>query len=116
MWTINNKHMNNNNNNYLSFYDVLIIIIYFCHSHYKVQLEGVWFFVDCTYGSGILSEGCFMSKFTSDYFFIPPEQLIFSHWPDDKQWQLLEYPVCLSELQPLQVLSPCSLNLCKRII
>ena len=45
------------------------------------------------------------------YFCTPPEQLIFSHWPDDKKWQLLENPLCLREFQPLQDLIPCSFNL-----
>lgn len=79
--------------------------------HYQVNLEGVWHLVDCTYGAGVLSGGCFVSKFTDEYFITPPEQLVFSHWPDDKNWQLLETPLSLHEIQPLQILSPSCFNL-----
>ena len=35
------------------------------------------------------------------YFAVPPEQMIYTHWPQDHQWQLLDKPVNLSDIECL---------------
>ena len=43
------------------------------------------------------------STFTAaDYYFVSdPAQLIFTHFPDDSQWQLLDRPLSLTEFEQL---------------
>lgn len=37
-----------------------------------------------------------------EYYFMPePHQLIFTHFPDDSRWQLLEKPIKLNEFETL---------------
>jgi len=35
------------------------------------------------------------------YFLVDPRQLIYTHYPEDKRWQLLEQPYTLSEFEDL---------------
>jgi len=42
-----------------------------------------------------------------EYYFMPaPSQLIFTHFPDDPDWQLLERPIDLEEFESLVPLKP----------
>ena len=69
----------------------------------QVMLGGVWFPIDCTFGSGAVTSGNaeFTSEATHHYFAVPPERLILTHWPLEETWQLLESPITLQEMQPL---------------
>ena len=71
----------------------------------KVAIESTYFQVDCTHGSGYYSDGVFEPNFNRLYFFPAPERLILTHWVEDEQFQLLESPVSLNELQPICVLN-----------
>ena len=69
----------------------------------QVKLRGIWFPIDCTFGSGPVNSGNtnFSPKFNRHYFAVPPERLVLTHWPLDSSWQLLESPVTLKQMQPL---------------
>jgi len=42
-----------------------------------------------------------------EYYFMPaPSQLVFTHFPDDPDWQLLERPIDLEEFESLVPLKP----------
>jgi len=42
-----------------------------------------------------------------EYYFMPaPSQLVFTHFPDDPDWQLLERPIDLDEFESLVPLKP----------
>ena len=68
----------------------------------QVKLGGVWFPLDCTFGSGFLDSSMHFNRvYSQDYFAAPPEQWIFTHWPQNASWQLLQVPLTLEEVQPL---------------
>ena len=69
----------------------------------QVMLGGVWFPIDCTFGSGAVTSGNteFTPEFTRHYFAVPPERLVLTHWPSDESRQLLESPISLQQMQPL---------------
>ena len=69
----------------------------FTHVWNAVKLEGKWQLVDCTWGAGTISDQKFTREYR-DYFFLPaPEQLIYTHFPEDSQWQLLTPPIAKDE-------------------
>lgn len=71
------------------------------HSWLAVATGGKWRLVDPTWGSGIVVRGRFEPRFTWDYFFINPDELILSHFPEEKQWQLLASPLRRREFERL---------------
>jgi hypothetical protein len=60
------------------------------HAWNAVSLGGNWYLIESTWGSGFIGEEKrFVRRFESYYFLVPPEQLIFTHYPLDPRWQLL---------------------------
>ena len=79
------------------------------HSHAwnAVELEGKWYFIDCTWGAGYLdSEKDFIKEFNDFYFLTPPELFIYTHLPDDSKWQRLEKPITKEEFTDLVKITP----------
>jgi hypothetical protein len=60
------------------------------HAWNAVKIEEDWYLVDCTWGAGYLSGRDYEKCFDDFYFLTPPKQLIFSHFPKNTDWQLLE--------------------------
>ena len=49
---------------------------------------------DRTWGAGGIIEGNYYLKCFKDFYFLtPPEQLIYTHFPNEARWQLLKHPV-----------------------
>ncbi len=73
------------------------------HAWNAVKLQGRWYLLDSTWGSGVVDYKTrrFSRRFNPYYFLVPPEQLIFSHIPDDKSWQLLPQPKTTREIESL---------------
>lgn len=66
----------------------------FNHSWNAVKVNGRWRLLDCTWGSGALDEmDNYVQGFDPFYFFTPPEQFVYSHFPRDPKWQLLDQPL-----------------------
>lgn len=63
------------------------------HAWNAVKLDGKWQLLDATWGAGDLTGKEFRKRLKDFYFLAPPERLIFSHFPADAKWQLLESPV-----------------------
>lgn len=63
------------------------------HAWNAVKIDGVWRLVESTWGAGYIdaATGNYVAEFNGFYFLIPPEHLIYSHFPDSEyqQWQLL---------------------------
>lgn len=58
--------------------------------------------LDCTLGSGSTSSSSgFVKSYTPDYFAVPPEHLILTHWPTDPEHQLLESSLSLQDIMPI---------------
>jgi transglutaminase/protease-like cytokinesis protein 3 len=76
------------------------------HAWNGVNIDGVWYLLDTTWGAGIVSDGRFEAKFNPNYFATPPEQLIVSHFPRETQWQLLAQPYDRQTFDQLPALTP----------
>ena len=72
------------------------------HAWNAIKISGGWYLLDSTWGSGhIDEEQRFVPEFEDYYFLIPPEQLIYTHFPEDPYWQLLDTPISSSEFGSL---------------
>ena len=76
------------------------------HAWNAVKIDNQWYLLDATWGAGTVEENQFQQRFKSYYFATPPEQLIFSHFPANPVWQLLEQPYTREKFQALPDVSP----------
>jgi hypothetical protein len=62
------------------------------HAWNAVELDGRWHLVDVTWASGYpdLDKGEFAKRLNEFYFLTPPDEFIFTHFPDNPKWQLLK--------------------------
>ncbi len=64
------------------------------HAWNAVQLEGEWYFLDCTWGAGRPDEqNVFIREFEDYYFLTPPEELVYTHFPENPAQQHLDSSV-----------------------
>jgi len=70
---------------------------YIPHAWCAVQIDGSWWLIDPTWGSGYVDQGKFVRKVNEDYFKASPETFIKTHMPFDYQWEFLNYPVTNQE-------------------
>ena len=59
------------------------------HAWNIVILEGKKFLVDCTWGAGTVNDGVYKQNFEPFYFLTPPDIFLLSHFPDNKENQLM---------------------------
>ncbi|UEC43069.1 MAG: hypothetical protein METHAR1v1_1060021 [Methanothrix sp.] len=72
------------------------------HAWNAVKIDGEWRLVDSTWGAGYLDPRAgFVEKFEEFYFLTPPEDLVWTHLPEDPRWQLLEEPLSREEFEGL---------------
>lgn len=66
------------------------------HAWNGVKVNGLWYLVDATWDDPLGSDNTSRS-YRTDYLFIPPDVAIWSHFPDDTRWQLMEATVTRGE-------------------
>lgn len=78
------------------------------HAWNAVKVEGRWILVDSTWGAGAVSaeSRSFIRAFGEHYFQTDPEQMIYSHLPEDPKWQLLNKEVSRNKFAILPKLRP----------
>jgi len=82
------------------------------HAWNAVRINGSWYLIDCSWGAGYVSgEGKYVRKFDDHYFMTPPSQFIFSHFPEEARWQLLDKPLTKEEYEDLVYLDADFFNL-----
>jgi hypothetical protein len=64
------------------------------HAWNAVKINGAWYLLDSTWGAGYIDEqNNFVFDFDDEYFLMLPEQFIYTHFPEDAKWQLLNSPL-----------------------
>ena len=71
------------------------IPIIFNHAWNSILLDGQWYLVDATLGSGTVEGNCkkFHKKFNSGLFMTQPRDMLLTHFPNKPEWQYLEQPL-----------------------
>ena len=62
------------------------------HAWNAVRLEGVWYLVDVTWDAGHIRERSFRKAYGTAYLFLEPRQFLYTHFPAEPRWQLLDPP------------------------
>lgn len=60
------------------------------HAWNAVFLDGEWKLLDLTWASGGITGTSFVKEKNMFFYFTPPKQLIYDHYPDDLKWSLLD--------------------------
>jgi hypothetical protein len=77
------------------------------HAWNAVNLDGKWYFLDCTWGAGLPNaKGEFVYDFEDYYFLTSPEELVYTHFPESPELQHIEKPVSKQEFIELPYLWP----------
>ena len=63
------------------------------HEYNAVKLKNKWYLIDSTWGSGYAKNKTFIRYYNPFYFCISPDYLIYTHYPINENWQLLERPI-----------------------
>jgi len=72
------------------------------HAWNAVKIYNKWRLIDATFGIGYAQDANgFHARFDGYFFFPPPEELIYSHFPWQPEWQLLERPLTLDQFSSL---------------
>jgi len=67
------------------------------HAWNMVKLDNDWYLIDCTWDAGYLDGTQAVQSYKTEYLFIKPEIMIYTHFPDDPEYQLLDPPVTAAE-------------------
>jgi len=68
------------------------------HTWNMVYVNQKWNPIDVTWAAGgINQQRRFVKNFSDQYFFSSPADFLAEHYPFDPMWQLIEYPVSLSD-------------------
>jgi hypothetical protein len=76
------------------------------HDWNAVQIDGIWVLVDATWGAGYVNNGVFTKEFSAAWFEVDPALLIFTHFPEDKQWQHVKHPILIDTFWALPTINP----------
>jgi hypothetical protein len=76
------------------------------HDWNAVQIDGTWALVDATWGAGYVNNGVFTKDFSTAWFDVDPAILIFTHFPEDRQWQQLEQSIPIDAFWALPTINP----------
>ncbi len=75
------------------------------HAWNGVKINGGWYLLDATWGSGSVIEDRFKSQYKPYYFATKPSEFIYTHFPRDKGWQLLNKTYSRSKFASLPHIS-----------
>jgi hypothetical protein len=76
------------------------------HAWNVVRWGGAWHIMDFTWSAGSVREGKFSPAFKWDWFDASPEVAIYSHFPENPDYQLLKIPVSVDSVQMAAHLKP----------
>ncbi|MFA6469503.1 MAG: transglutaminase domain-containing protein [Bacteroidota bacterium] len=77
------------------------------HAWNAVRLDSTWYLLDATWGAGSLDHtNRFIKEFKEFFFLTLPKDLMYDHFPEHTQWQLLKTPISRSTFFNLPKHSP----------
>ena len=77
------------------------------HAWNAVPIDEHWYLLDSTWGAGHLNpQNQFERELNTFYFLSPPEQIIFTHLPEEDRWQLLREPISKKQFIQMPQLKP----------
>lgn len=76
------------------------------HAWNIVKIEDYWYLIDTTWDSGYMNGKQSYQAYSTSWLFIKPEQMLYSHFPGRKQYQLIELPLTAEEFHELPNLRP----------
>lgn len=71
------------------------------HAWNVVKIENNWYFIDTTWAS----KNEFNEERDDFWFFTKPESFIYSHYPENEKWTLLDYNISKDEFDQLPVIN-----------
>lgn len=75
------------------------------HAWNMVKIKDYWYQLDSTWDSGYLEGNIFHQQYSTAYFLIKPEWIIYTHFPSRTYWQLTEKPVSPNEFANMSYLT-----------
>jgi hypothetical protein len=69
------------------------VIMPLSHTWVLARPDTGWFFFDPTWGSGYVNNAVFTSRFSNEWYMVPPAVMVKTHMPFDPLWQCLYYPL-----------------------
>jgi len=63
------------------------------HAWNMVKLDSNWYLIDCTWDAGYVERRQAVQSYKTDYLFTKPEIMIYTHFPEKPEYQLIDPPV-----------------------
>ena len=76
------------------------------HAWNIVKIQDEWYNIDCTWGSGILSQRNFQRFYNTDWLFVKNDHFIHTHFPNDSNYQLSQKKISLEKFKEIPRLDP----------
>ncbi|MTF38175.1 transglutaminase domain-containing protein [Cyanobacterium aponinum] len=76
------------------------------HAWNAVKIDSNWYLIDTTWGAGTVTNNGFNAQFNPFYFATNPREFIYTHFPENDKWQLLNPIMSRSEFDSLANVSP----------
>lgn len=75
------------------------------HAWTAVKLAGEWKLIDVTWNSGYIDGMFFTPNYSLGYYMIEPGKFLYTHFPQDPQWQLVSAPLGFEKFSEMPYLT-----------
>lgn len=72
------------------------------HAWVAMHLGNEWRLIDPAWGAGFINGRVFEPRFTWEFFLVSAEELILSHFPEDREWQLVAAPLSRRDFERMR--------------
>jgi len=74
------------------------------HAWNAVMIDKKWRLVDVTWDAGNIEGRAYRKQYNTAYLFADPQGFVYTHFPEDARWQLLDRPLSAEEFKALPFL------------